>query len=101
MAEWNFDPSQYSENNFQIIPIGDHRARVTDVVERKFNSGNEGYEITLEISGYASKLWYYLVLDRNNPAQTNQRIGEFFRSEERRVGKECDTLCRSRWSPYH
>jgi TolB protein len=23
------------------------------------------------------------------------------RSEERRVGKECDPLCRSRWSPYH
>ena len=23
------------------------------------------------------------------------------RSEERRVGKECAILCRSRWSPYH
>ena len=23
------------------------------------------------------------------------------RSEERRVGKECTTTCRSRWSPYH
>ena len=23
------------------------------------------------------------------------------RSEERRVGKECHTTCRSRWSPYH
>ena len=26
---------------------------------------------------------------------------EPFRSEERRVGKECAGLCRSRWSPYH
>ena len=25
----------------------------------------------------------------------------FDRSEERRVGKECLRLCRSRWSPYH
>jgi exodeoxyribonuclease-1 len=25
----------------------------------------------------------------------------FYRSEERRVGKECRRLCRSRWSPYH
>src|SRR3546814_6349252 len=24
-----------------------------------------------------------------------------FRSEERRVGKECVRTCRSRWSPYH
>ena len=28
-----------------------------------------------------------------------RRFGE--RSEERRVGKECAILCRSRWSPYH
>ena len=25
----------------------------------------------------------------------------YTRSEERRVGKECLRLCRSRWSPYH
>src|SRR3546814_6314424 len=25
----------------------------------------------------------------------------FVRSEERRVGKECVSTCRSRWSPYH
>src|SRR3546814_14523926 len=24
-----------------------------------------------------------------------------FRSEERRLGKECVSTCRSRWSPYH
>src|SRR3546814_14057755 len=24
-----------------------------------------------------------------------------YRSEERRVGKECVSACRSRWSPYH
>ena len=26
---------------------------------------------------------------------------DVLRSEERRVGKECLRLCRSRWSPYH
>src|SRR3546814_5490476 len=26
---------------------------------------------------------------------------QFARSEERRVGKECVSTCRSRWSPYH
>ena len=26
---------------------------------------------------------------------------KIYRSEERRVGKECLRLCRSRWSPYH
>src|SRR3546814_12393250 len=28
-------------------------------------------------------------------------IAEILRSEERRVGKECVSTCRSRWSPYH
>src|SRR3546814_11577379 len=30
---------------------------------------------------------------------TNCHAGK--RSEERRVGKECVSTCRSRWSPYH
>jgi translation initiation factor IF-2 len=30
-----------------------------------------------------------------------QRAQDLLRSEERRVGKECRRLCRSRWSPYH
>ena len=29
------------------------------------------------------------------------QLGDRMRSEERRVGKECLRLCRSRWSPYH
>ena len=29
------------------------------------------------------------------------RLWALTRSEERRVGKECLRLCRSRWSPYH
>src|SRR3546814_16734860 len=34
--------------------------------------------------------------------ETALRVGAVFgRSEERRVGKECVSTCRSRWSPYH
>ena len=86
MANWTYDPSQYEEKHFEIIPVGDYRARIADVVERcaanknAFSSGNEGYEITLEINGYNSKMWFYLVLDPQNVAQTNQRIGDFFNS---------------------
>src|SRR3546814_2869626 len=36
------------------------------------------------------------------PALSNKRWGfRSSRSEERRVGKECVSTCRSRWSPYH
>ncbi len=80
MANWTYDPSQYSEKNFSIIPVGDYRARIADVVEKTFKSGNQGYEITLDINGHNSKVWFYLVLDPSNPQQTNQRIGDFFNS---------------------
>ena len=33
------------------------------------------------------------------PAEMKATMTE--RSEERRVGKECEVPCRSRWSPYH
>src|SRR3546814_13206670 len=29
------------------------------------------------------------------------QVGRDRRSEERRVGKECVSTCRSRWAPYH
>jgi imidazoleglycerol-phosphate dehydratase len=34
-------------------------------------------------------------------AMMTLHINVAYRSEERRVGKECERLCRSRWSPYH
>ena len=35
------------------------------------------------------------------PRHQNRRSWLYRRSEERRVGKECQSVCRSRWSPYH
>ena len=43
--------------------------------------------------GYAFELCPNLAVTHWNRA--------FYRSEERRVGKECTSWCRSRWSPYH
>src|SRR3546814_19050644 len=42
-------------------------------------------------------------LDEYYPTRTETAIlrEHAARSEERRVGKECVSTCRSRWSPYH
>src|SRR3546814_18883897 len=42
-------------------------------------------------------------LTHDDRAQWRQRcrLHHEWRSEERRVGKECVSTCRSRWSPYH
>ena len=80
MANWNYNPSEYTARNFEPIPEGDYRVRISNVQEKVFSTGNEGFEITLDVPGHAGKLWYYLTLDHNEPAKTNQRIGMFFDS---------------------
>lgn len=77
---FTFNPSDYEENSFAPIPAGDHRARINEVSERTFKSGNPGFEIVLDVSGYNSKLWYYLVVDLSDSKKTNQRLGDFFDS---------------------
>ena len=39
--------------------------------------------------------------EKHEIASVQQQKVKTTRSEERRVGKECLRLCRSRWSPYH
>src|SRR3546814_6222285 len=41
------------------------------------------------------------VLNKRNLFPWANLTGRQKRSEERRVGKECVSTCRSRWSPYH
>lgn len=80
MAKFTFNPAEYTETEFAIVPTGDHRVRIFDVVEKTFSSGSEGYEIVLEVSGHSSRLWYYLVINAADPKITNQRLGAFFNS---------------------
>src|SRR3546814_1195413 len=55
----------------------------------------------LPISGEPDML--PVVVDATNlfDAGEGAIFADDFRSEERRVGKECVSTCRSRWSPYH
>jgi hypothetical protein len=80
MANWTFNSNDYTARDFALIPEGDYRVRITKVVEKVFNSGNEGFEITLDVNGQSSRLWYYLILDPMDRQRTNQRLGMFFNS---------------------
>ena len=59
-----------------------------------------------DLDGYATPeavvQWYARGADvRQGCPATGIEVRGGRRSEERRVGKECPQLCRSRWSPYH
>ena len=58
----------------------------------------ESYDKSLRLE----YLRYELGKPRYEPDECRQlRLTYGRRSEERRVGKECHSVCRSRWSPYH
>src|SRR3546814_6659156 len=66
------------------------------------------YETPYDYFGYLqNKLWraIRLVTDTGLHSKdwTREQVIKYMldRSEERRVGKECVSTCRSRWSPYH
>src|SRR3546814_14447659 len=61
-----------------------------------FNLAGDGTLSLRQIAGLLGKP--YLPLP---PAVLKAALWLFNRSEERRVGKECVSTCRSRWSPYH
>ena len=66
-------------------------------------------ELLTQARGRVAKIFYcpfhpfdpgFPELKKGGPACEGLR-GIEMRSEERRVGKECVSTCRSRWSPYH
>ena len=57
------------------------------------------FALAVSSSGNGTQRWFRLAQDM--VARIAERDHIPSRSEERRVGKECLRLCRSRWSPYH
>src|SRR3546814_19442972 len=71
----------------------------------------EGGAIDVDGTGLCVTTEECLLNQNRNPSLTREDIAvrlhqslgieRLLRSEERRVGKECVSTCRSRWSPYH
>ena len=80
MINYDYDATQYKENNYQLIPAGDHRVRVEEAEEQLSKSGLEMVKLTLKVSGYSGRLFYYLVVHPSYMQWTHQKFGEFFES---------------------
>ena len=82
MINWTYKAEDFkiNENTNNLIPEGDHRVIVSRVTVKTYSSGNEGFEIMLDVSGYPGKLWHRIIIDPTNPEKTNHHIGKFFES---------------------
>jgi Xaa-Pro aminopeptidase len=70
------------------------------------NGGTVSFPVILSVNGQILHNHYHGNTMRNGQllitdAGAETAMGYAGRSEERRVGKKCFSLCRSRWSPYH
>src|SRR3546814_12735757 len=59
--------------------------------------GNSGVEAAIDLAGLVA----HVTLIEFDSQLRADAVLQTKRSEERRVGKECVSTCRSRWSPYH
>src|SRR5256884_1972965 len=75
----------------RVVQVGTQRRSTPHLIEARDTAIKEG---KLGKVGLVEICCYYHMRNRENPPDT---APPEYRSEERRVGKEC----RSRWSPYH
>lgn len=75
--EWNY---QRIENTYDEIPVGKHRVRIAGAEKAISKSGNDMLVLTLDVSGYNSRLWHYVVFMPDRPEITNRKLTEIFDS---------------------
>lgn len=75
--EWNY---QREESTFEEIPVGEHRVRIADAEKAISKNGNDMLVLTLDVSGYKSRLWYYVVFMADHPEITNRNLTSIFDS---------------------
>lgn len=75
--EWNY---QRTENTYDEIPVGEHRVRIADAEKAISKNGNDMLVITLDVSGYRSRLWHYVVFMPDHPEITNRNLTSIFDS---------------------
>jgi hypothetical protein len=80
MVNWNFNAADYEEQSFKPIPVGDHRVRIASAEEQTSNSGRQMIKLVLEVSGYSSTIWHFIVFMPENQKLTNQKLGELWNS---------------------
>ena len=80
MINWTYNATDFKINENSLIPEGDHRVVVSRVTIKTYSSGNDGFEIMLDVSGYSGKLWHRIIMDPMNPDKTNHNLGKFFES---------------------
>src|SRR3546814_16459685 len=101
ISDWSSDVcSSDLERLLKDAGIVRHRGKI----EATINNASRAQELVRETGSLAAYVWSFEPRGEDAPylASTSPAsVAMSKRSEERRVGKECVSTCRSRWSPDH
>lgn len=75
--KWDY---KRTETQFDQIPAGDHRVIIESAEQAVSKNGNDMLVIKLQVSGYNSRLWHYIVFMDSRPEITNQKLTQLFDS---------------------
>src|SRR3546814_12357362 len=103
ISDWSSD---VCSSDLKRLAAHDHRLR------RHERRNALNVAVFLGVAGNRAPMTQYLLGRNTRHIQLDMRqnrqhaipylgLETIHRSEERRVGKECVSTCRSRWSPYH
>src|SRR3546814_20465939 len=83
-------------NSVDVVSVNSKKA-IANYISKYFGKSPDGTTLKNDLDDDDNtaniRIWFC--------SRSLSKLNTVTRSEERRVGKECVSTCRSRWSPYH
>src|SRR3546814_20209098 len=100
ISDWSSDVCSSDLNEGDIV--GQSLGALSPELSELLDSNDSAAIVQVKTNADLRTLAVKVVKDASGHVLTFDDITQqLSRSEERRVGKECVSTCRSRWSPYH
>src|SRR3546814_4038061 len=103
ISDWSSDVLLFRSDR-QALDVIDDISKVEGVDAMFLGRGDLGLSLSNAVDpvpALADAVENVVHIAKANGKAVSAVVQSMKRSEERRVGKECVSTCRSRWSPYH
>lgn len=75
---WNYK----EEKNFDEIPVGAYRCKIVEADLMQSQTGRDMIRLNLQISGFNTRIYHYIVFLNDRPEITNRNLTQLFDSFE-------------------
>src|SRR3546814_12033178 len=101
ISDWSSDVCSSDLEENKVEALKQYRFAKPELLQVKTRDGFVMEAMMIKPPDFDPKKKYPVMSFTYGGPHAPQVRNAWGRSEERRVGKECVSTCRSRWSPYH